>query len=54
MPTRRQLLTGAAVAAGAAALPAGAAALPASAAQAAPADLFPLGVASGDPLPRAV
>jgi alkaline phosphatase D len=48
MPTRRHLLTGAAVAAGAAALPAGAVQA------AAPADLFPLGVASGDPLPDAV
>ncbi|GAA2660603.1 alkaline phosphatase D family protein [Paractinoplanes durhamensis] len=47
MPTRRQLLAGAAVAAGAAALPA-------TAAYAAPADLFPLGVASGDPLPTGV
>jgi alkaline phosphatase D len=47
MPTRRHLLTGAAVAAGAAVLPAGAA-------QATPADLFPLGVASGDPLPGGV
>src|SRR5215510_14363381 len=47
MPTRRQLLAGAAVAAGAAALPG-------TAAYAAPADLFPLGVASGDPLPDGV
>jgi alkaline phosphatase D len=47
MPTRRQLLAGAAAAAGAAALPA-------TAAYAAPADLFPLGVASGDPLPGGV
>ncbi|GIF25348.1 alkaline phosphatase D [Actinoplanes tereljensis] len=47
MPTRRQLLAGAAVAAGAATLPA-------TAAYAAPADLFPLGVASGDPLPGGV
>jgi len=47
MPTRRQLLAGAAVAAGAAALPS-------TAAYAAPADLFPLGVASGDPLPDGV
>lgn len=44
MPTRRQLLSGAALAAGAIALPGGAAYA------SAPADLFPLGVASGDPL----
>ena len=48
MPTRRQILSGAAVAAGAVALPAGTA-------HAGPvADLFPLGVASGDPLPDGV
>ena len=48
MPTRRQILSGAAVAAGAAALPSGAAWA------AAASDLFPLGVASGDPLPTSV
>ena len=47
MPTRRQLLAGAAVAAGAATLPA-------TAAYATPDDLFPLGIASGDPLPDGV
>src|SRR6187549_1143856 len=47
MPTRRQLLAGAAVAAGAAALPS-------SAAYASAPDPFPLGVASGDPLPDGV
>jgi alkaline phosphatase D len=46
MPTRRQILSGAAVAAGVAALP--------GAASAAAPDLFPLGVASGDPLPDGV
>ncbi|BCY09205.1 alkaline phosphatase [Actinoplanes sp. L3-i22] len=49
MPTRRQLLSGAAIAAGAIALPGGGAAY-----ASAPADLFPIGVASGDPLPDAV
>ena len=48
MPTRRHILTGAAVAAGAAALPASTAYAGTSV------DLFPLGVASGDPLPGAV
>ncbi|WP_311776102.1 alkaline phosphatase D family protein [Paractinoplanes abujensis] len=48
MPTRRHLLAGAAAAAGAAALPAGAAHATGTA------GLFPLGVASGDPLPTAV
>ena len=47
MPTRRQILSGAAVVAGAVALPG-------SAAYASPVDLFSLGVASGDPLPGAV
>jgi alkaline phosphatase D len=47
MPTRRVLLSGAAVAAGAAVLP--------SAAEASgQGNLYPLGVASGDPLPHAV
>ncbi|MFI1990909.1 hypothetical protein [Actinoplanes sp. NPDC020271] len=48
MATRRQLLSGAALAAGAVALPGGAAGA------AAPAGLFPLGVTSGDPLPAGV
>src|SRR5690348_896164 len=47
MPTRRQLLAGAAAAAGAAALPS-------TAAYAASSDIYPLGVASGDPLPDGV
>lgn len=46
MPTRRQLLSGAAIAAGAIALPGGGAAY-----ASAPADLFPIGVASGDRCP---
>jgi alkaline phosphatase D len=48
MPTRRHLLAGAAAAAGVAALP------PVSAYASGTAELFPLGVASGDPLPHAV
>ncbi|WP_250008347.1 alkaline phosphatase [Actinoplanes sp. M2I2] len=52
MPTRRQILSGAAVAAGAAALPSSA--RPAAALAGPPDDLFALGVASGDPLPDGV
>nr|WP_221374283.1 alkaline phosphatase D family protein [Actinoplanes polyasparticus] len=54
MPTRRQLLSGAAVAAGVAALPPAEQAYAEAAQAHGGGSLFPLGVASGDPLPHAV